>query len=613
MTLKTNFKNFVSSSLIIFLLIFLSLLFCVERRPHINSHYFPQHVTLTGELRRRIALTQKRLQADHPYQIDFTVQDVARIKGKERRFEEYEGDISGRVLSAWSYSARLFNQRPAKLDSIAHCILEYQNVDGSFGKDQQPLGWDYWGRQLWGHGRLLVGLVEYFKLTHDVDYKNSAEKLADYLIKGIPSWAVENQSHHWFTNYTSLLESLMLLYEISPHEKILDAAKKIGLLIPEFGVYHSHGYLISLVGLAKLHQVTGEKSYLKFLHETYWHHLFPRARQIDGSVSEWFPVGLRTEGCAIVDWLRLNLLMWEISKEGIYLDEAERTWLNALNFHQTGNGAFGHATRDPRDYYSDYHESWWCCLEHGLFGLTEIANYSVVRQQKDLWINFYHSLKAALEQSASSASLILKTDYPGAGDVFIKINPITAEDFTVYLRLPLWAKNHSIKINDEPINCLIKNGFAAISRSWQPGDEIKLTFPLALRLEDSRGNIIEKRFAPHSPIVPDGCFYFGPLLLGVDLKNNNHLPQKIKFAQGKNYESCIMPNVALNNKFAIAAAHFQLSEIFGDQETISYLTPLSEQTGYTPWTAELQNFVPNGEMGIDRYPVRMMFEVELND
>jgi hypothetical protein len=43
------------------------------------------------------------------------------------------------------------------------------------------------------------------------------------------------------------------------------------------------------------------------------------------------------------------------------------------------------------------------------------------------------------------------------------------------------------------------------------------------------------------------------------------------------------------------------------------LTPLGEQTGYTPWTAELQNFVPDGEMGIERFPVRVMFEVELNN
>ena len=584
---------------------------CTGKKNARDPHHFPQNVELNGELANRIALTQKRLQVEHPFAVDFTIQDVARKSGKERRFEEYEGDISGRVLSAWSYSARLLNQRPAKLDSIASQVLQYQNPDGSFGKDQQPMGWDYWGRQLWGHGRLLVGLVEYYKLTQDSRFNISAEKLGDYLIKGISDWEVKNQDHHWFTNYTSLIESLMLLYEISPLDKYLNAAKKMAQFIPEFGAYHSHGYLISLVGLAKLYQHTGDDVYYQYLIDTYWRALLPQTRHIDGSVSEWFPVNLRTEGCSVVDWLRLNLQMWQITKDGIYIEEAERTWLNALNFHQTGNGAFGHALRDWQEYYSEYHESWWCCLKHGLFGYSEVVQHTFTRQQHNAWINFYHEMEADLNLPASSLALQMKTKYPKNGNVQITLITDKPKKITVHLRIPRWAKTFVIKVNGKVCDQETKNGYFLISRNWQPDDIIELNFPVRLRLEDSRGNIITKRFASNSPLFPDGCFYYGPLLLGADLFHNKKLPDKILFDLSSQYKSAPFSVSKMNKNYEIKSAQFQLPAMSGKERFSIKLVPICSQTGYSPWTAKLQNFIPTGEMGIQRYQTRMIHEVEL--
>ena len=63
-----------------------------------SVYQFPKTIRATGELARRIELTQARLQAEHPFTIDLVLQDVARKSGNQRRFEEYEGDISGRIL-----------------------------------------------------------------------------------------------------------------------------------------------------------------------------------------------------------------------------------------------------------------------------------------------------------------------------------------------------------------------------------------------------------------------------------------------------------------------------------------------------------------------------------
>ena len=103
-----------------------------------KEFHFPQNVTLGGELARRVELTQKRFQ-HQPFDIDLIVQDVARKPDLKRRFEEYQGDVSGRTLGCWSYMSRLLGEHPKKLDDIFETILGYQHDDGYFGQDQEKI------------------------------------------------------------------------------------------------------------------------------------------------------------------------------------------------------------------------------------------------------------------------------------------------------------------------------------------------------------------------------------------------------------------------------------------------------------------------------------------
>ena len=157
---------------------------------------FPTNVQLDGDLARRIALTERRLQS-HPFDLDFIVQDVARTEGKRRRFEEYEGDVSGRLLGAWSYISRLTDRHPARLDSVAAGVLQHQSPEGWFGIDQRGDNFDQWGRQNFGHGRLLVGLVQYYKLSGNPAAIIAAEKLGDYFVATIPGWTTAYEEHPW--------------------------------------------------------------------------------------------------------------------------------------------------------------------------------------------------------------------------------------------------------------------------------------------------------------------------------------------------------------------------------------------------------------------------------
>jgi uncharacterized protein len=82
------------------------------------------------------------------------------------------------------------------------------------------------------------------------------------------------------------------------------------------------------------------------------------------------------------------------------------------------------------------------------------------------------------------------TDYPWSGRVSITINPAEPRRFGVRIRVP--ARNAStlyssrppsggiisLALNGEPVTPAIHNGYAVITREWQPGDRVDMVLPM---------------------------------------------------------------------------------------------------------------------------------------
>ncbi|MDZ7317266.1 MAG: glycoside hydrolase family 127 protein [candidate division KSB1 bacterium] len=588
----------------------------------------PRNVRFDGEFGRRIELTLKRLHGS-PFDLDLLAQDVRRDPQLTRRFEEYEGDVSGRTLGVLSYHALLTGKRSSRADSLFERILAAQKPEGYFGLDQKQLGWDEWGRQIFGHGRLLAGLVMYYRSSGDPRALQAAEKLADYLTADIPLWRTlyadnpwsdlsplikwtneaSNRRHFIKTHMTSILEGLMMLQMISPKTERLDAAHQILAHFPEFGQYHSHSYLNTLVGAAMLCDLTDDRQLEKRLTSLYWGKILRHGVPSDGGICEFFPDDLRTEGCSVADWIRLNLFLWQITHRTVYLDQAENAWLNALDFHQTGNGAFGHAERTPNGYAAEYTEAWWCCTMHGLWAFIDLANFAAVVKEDTVWINFYAPMEFDLKLKGASSHLRLETNYPQNGNISLRLGVGNPTQFSLCLRIPEWAREWQIRVNGKPIKAEQADGYIVITRTWQKNDSVTLEMPFALRLIDERGNnLLESRELREPYRV---SFFYGPLLLAADSQRNSRLPSLVTYEKGKNYQ---LKDTAA--PFLRAKAHFMLPAVIdrlapgidGFVSTV-FLTPLSEQTALDEWSDEWRNFMRNGEKPIRRHEVMIRMPV----
>ncbi|MBN1464168.1 glycoside hydrolase family 127 protein [candidate division KSB1 bacterium] len=578
----------------------------------------PQNIVLGGELAQRVQLLQKRFM-HQPFDLDLIVQDVARAPEQKRRFEEYEGDVSGRILGSWSYISRLLGERPQKLEDIFAAVLEHQK-DGYFGEDQKKIGWDYWGRQTFGHGRLLGGLVQYYLYSKDERALEAAIKLANYFIRNIPTWTSTHEENPWTneddwvvwrdekadrqhfvkTHMTSILESLMMLYDIDPKQDYLKAGNSIVELFPDFGHYHSHSYMNTMTGMAMLYNRTGDQSVFNRLHDLYWQEIMRRGYAMDGGMREWFPDDHRTEGCSITDWIRLNLYLWDVSQEAVYLDEAENAWYNALNFHQTANGAFGHAVCTPQGYDDEYSEAWWCCTMHGLWAYADLLNFSLVAEGDELWFNFYAPLSAEVNDVGFS----IATDYPQDGQISIQCTRAGKTTVTTHLRIPSWANDIDVQLNGADVTGHYARGIFSFQHHWKQGDKLDIDIPLFLRLVDARGNdLLKRRELDH---LYTASFYYGALLLGADTKYNQNAPDEIYYSASKDYRID-----GQEAPFVLAKAHFMIPAATNNFLSSTLLVPISEATGYMEWTDDWRNFMRNGEKPICRNAVQIFHKVKI--
>ena len=77
------------------------------------------------------------------------------------------------------------------------------------------------------------------------------------------------------------------------------------------------------------------------------------------------------------------------------------------------------------------------------------------------------------------------THYPFDENITISIGTGTAVNFPLYLRIPNWCSNASIKINGGLQKVTLEPGsYARLETKWKQGDVVELVLPMQLKKQD---------------------------------------------------------------------------------------------------------------------------------
>ena len=566
---------------------------------------------LADDLTARFELTLNRVLKGGPpaYLPGFVLADA--IPQHTRRFTEYCGDVSGRYIGALSVYSKASGARLSELENVVRKLLTLQRADGHFG-DPLDSGKATTRNMaiLWGNGRLLIGLLEYYQYNQRAEVLAAARKLGDFFAGMAPLYNSEEVQQQFsgdllavgYICWTQCLEGLVELARVTGENKYLDTARAVAARVDRFPAQHSHGFLTSLRGVLDLHRLSGDAKLLAQV-ETQWQALVESGNVLPhGAIPEAFaPKIKRDEGCSEADWLRLNLALWNTTRKQQYLQAAEWTLFNEFQFNQFRTGDFGHRDLSALGAGPASARAWWCCTLHGLRAFPEIAA-CVFHEENgtlfyDLPVNGYGRIGNDFVVHADSQ---LGT----VGIINLDIQAAGKSSQTLAIRLPQWARNVGINLGGKKLDGILRNGYIHLTRTWKKNDRLLLAYDIRTRIMKKPGqtNLV--------------AFTHGPWFLGVDNQGSpdffgeltalNRVIAISTPSTGEVTLERVSSRQQSRTPFAVPMAEFNLRYLPGGypaQPQQAVLRPIAEQTSLhdnTEWIFWFQTAPPGEELKTQR-------------
>jgi len=526
--------------------------------------------------RYRLTLNRVLHETGPAYTSEFLLEDIRATSG--RRFTDFSGDVSGRWIGALSAAAAMYKQEFPVLDEVVHHTIALQHPEGYFGKTfhfDHPNDEDM--ALLWGNGRLLVGLMEYYTLKRDPAVLRSAEKLGDFLLRIGPNFnsmklANEFNASHFAYSYicwTQQTEGLAALYAATKDTRYRDLCAAISERIERRAGDHVHGYLCSLRGTVNLYNATGDRAHLQRVEAAWQDVVHSGDILVTGGVPEaWSPKKKRTEGCAECDWLRLNLALWQATGNAMYLNTAERVLLNEFAMNQFSTGDFGHALLSELGTPAIVQvRAWWCCTLHGLRAFPDIHR-NVFRVDGE---EIFYDLP--VDGHIETAEISVQATSHLASDGTVRIHAKTVSPrHTLTLRKPSWARDLNVFVNGRTVD-------GRTVTNMKAGDVVTTKYAMELR---------EDVLATTESMAQRKLFFYGPWLLGAASEVNpgyfNELHPENKLIASSAHPA----NEKADSRFDVPIAATTVAYIpaeFPEQPSHMELRAVAEQTsiGPTQW------------------------------
>lgn len=555
-----------------------------------------------GEFTARMQLTKERLTSDY-YKPEFTPEfilaDVNIKPENSRRFYNYSGDLSGRyieVMSSYNHSGDC-----GHVDEIVRQALAFQHSDGRFGDSTLVFSEEYIDKQhmplLWGNGRLLVGILEYYKHHPDNKVLAAATRLGDFFVNSYQevtpnvSKRLEGLGSDGIICFTQWVEPLVMLSIASGNPKYAEVAAKVYSMLPSRGTLHSHGYLTSLRGVLELYDYDHNKTHLDYVVSAYNDLVNSDDFTIYGSVKEYFGgSGRRDEGCSNADFIRLSFHLYSLTGDISYLEKGEFAIYNSLYYNQFFTGDFGHHILNNHESSTDiYNAAWWCCTMAGLRAMQIIQDtYLAENSGGKTKINLYIDTEYADSVFAFSIRRgKMLGDLHTYQISFEKTEGLTQP---LLLRKPAWANRLEIYLNDSKIDPSIKDGYFVVNNTLKKGDviEVRMDYLRKIITTDKRFIALDALKEP-----TDGALCYGPYILGID----NQLD--FTFLAEPN-DNVVYAHTIKNASQTKALAGILSNSYVGDV----YLTANYKHSGFPSYMQTV--FRPISELTFNRHPFSMV-------
>lgn len=491
---------------------------------------------------------------DASYQNRILAQDVERLVGAFHTHTEtscWQSEFWGKWFTSavLAYQYRPEAELKEKLDQAVAGLLATQTPDGYIGNyadDHHLQSWDIWGRKY-----CMLGLLDYYDLTKDKQSLQAACKVADHLMKELKdrNALIVKMGNHRGMAASSVLEPVCRLYARTGEKRYLDFAEEIvrqwetpdgPQLLSKSGTDVSKRFpkplkswygweqgqkayemMSCYEGLLELYRLTGKAPYREAVEKT-WENIRKTEINIAGSGSAmeaWFggaalqtlPVAHYQETCVTATWIKLSQQLLRLTGEARYADAIEQSYYNALLGAMKPDGSdwakYTPLSGQRLEGSEQCHMGLNCCVASGPRGLFTFPLTAVMRAKDGVQVNFFAEGSWTLTSpKKQQLKLIQKTNYPAGAQIVFELQLKRPEELVVHIRIPEWSRQTSLTVNGEKLEGLKCGEYAAIKRTWNPGDRIVLE-------TDMRGRVVRMGQLPENVAIVRG-----PVVLARDAR-----------------------------------------------------------------------------------------------
>ena len=420
-------------------------------------------------------------------------------------------------FAAYSGDAAVVERKRHLVDGI----IALQEPDGYIGMfEPGSRMWSLWDIHEMSY--LIYGLTSDFRYFQEERSLAAAQKAADYIIT---RWSAEpgrepgGGSITVYMAVTGIEAAMLALHDASHEQRYLDfcvnqreLAKWDGpIVLGRWGLIQGHAYAymtrclaqLRLYGLQPAPQLlVPTRRALDFMtrenglaitgtcgqHEC-WHNTQEGAANLG-------------ETCATAYLIRLLDELMRMEGKPEYGDLMERAVYNSLLAAQSPDGRhirYYTPQEGPRVYFD---KDTYCCPCNFRRILAELPEMIYYRTEDGIAVNLFVPSSAEASIGVVPVRIAQETSYPSDGDISIQVQPERPARFTVRLRIPAWCAGASAQVNGEAATETAEPGaYLSLEREWHPGDAIRLSLPMELRLVKGREAQAGKAAVMYGPRV----------------------------------------------------------------------------------------------------------------
>ncbi len=347
-----------------------------------------------------------------------------------------------------------------------------------------------------------MGLIELYRTTNEKKYLTLVNKLID--IRGTVEGTDDNSDREPFRNM----------------DKIVGHAVRANYLMAGVAdVYAETGDKTLLLTLNKLwDNVINTKMYVTggcgALYDgvsvdgiSYKPDTVQKVHQSYGRDFQLPNFSAHNETCANIGNVLWNWRMFLLTGESKYADIVELALYNSVLSGISMDGTkffYTNPLAASKEY--PYHLRWEggrvpyisksnCCPPNTVRTIAEVSDYMYSIGEKALYINMYGGNVLNTElHDGTKIKLEQVTNYPWDGKITVTIKETTLNPVTIYLRIPGWCKQYSLKINGEVPEAPTRgNGYAIVGGKWKAGEKIELILNMPATLLESNPLVEETK------------------------------------------------------------------------------------------------------------------------